>query len=65
MGTVRNRTPSDHPDAVRSRNRRAYQRWWRNMRNYRDAVDQMSELDERADRSLNLALDAYNEMRQA
>ena len=47
------------------KSRNAYKRFWRNMRNYRQAVDAMSELDERADRSLNLALDAHNEMRRA
>jgi hypothetical protein len=40
------------------KDRNAYKRYWRNMRNYRQAVDQMAELDARADRSLHLALDA-------
>jgi hypothetical protein len=51
VGTVNEAQPSQKP-------RNAYKRFWRNMRNYKQAVDQMEKLDERADRSLHLAVNA-------
>ena len=44
------------------KSRNAYKRYWRNMRNYRLAVDQMSVLDAKADRSFHLAVAARFEV---
>lgn len=45
------------------KHRNAYKRYWRNMRNYYRVVDQLDKLDAQADRSLDLALKARDEMR--
>jgi uncharacterized protein YaeQ len=55
MGTVNEAKPSQ-------RKRNAYKRYWRNMRNFYAAVDQIEKLDAQADRSLDLALQAQDQM---
>jgi hypothetical protein len=45
--------------------RNAYKRFWRNRRNYYKAVDAIYELDQQADRSLDLMLKAQDEMRES
>lgn len=47
------------------KHRNAYKRFWRNMRNYQRTIDQMGELNKAADRQLDNAFKALNEMEMA